>query len=242
MSFVARYYSTMKKARAAHKSLLAAGFRDESIALINLPAKEPEGDKATSRLGDIAAAALKAGKLLGEDTELYASQLSPGNSLVVVRPPFGRANAVGEILDRHDPLDIAPAPRATDVEKSLPWSEQSAPFSAFLGWSVLSKGATPLSDAWGLSALSDNRLSILSRWFKPLGNPHFSFSDDLLGLELLSDNSKSFSSRLGLPLLSKRSNAPWTRSFGRALLSDDPAPLSRRLGLPVSSSKRSLYE
>jgi hypothetical protein len=236
MAAVARYYSTMKKAREATDALKEAGFGSDSIVLLSMPSKEPEGESASARTKSIAAAALKAGQLLGDSADFYSSKLKPGNSLVVVKPMFGRAVEAEAILARFQPMKIQmPKPPQKAVDKSLPWSQQAAPLSNALGWSVLSNNPTPFSDNWGFPVLARESLSFLSRWFQPLA-PGWSLSR-LLGLSLLSDDPTPLSNTVGIPLTSRRSEPPWTHSFGMSLLSDDSTPLSRRFDIPVLSRR-----
>lgn len=239
MSLNAKYYSSSQQAEAAVRDLLAAGFAEKSIASIDLPAPDAEGESPGA--GPDVTATLKAGKLLGDMTDYYASFLSPGNSLVVVRPVFGRDAEATSILQRHHPLDIAPDPRYSPRPPKSP-DANAAPFSAAFGFPVLSENKISFSDFWGLKTLADEDHTWLSRWFSPLTRSGFTFSG-LFGLKLLSNNPAPLSSLFRMSVKSDRSGNRLTRSFGMPLLSDQATPLSSRLGLPVLSSReRFLYK
>ncbi len=242
MTVIARYYRTMKQARAAYQELLDKDFSEDAIALVTMPSKEPEGENAATRTGDVAASALKAGRLLGRLADFYSSQLSPGSSLVVVQPPFGQAEEATDILERHEPLDITHKPPREPMARPVPWSRQPAPFSGTLRLRTLSDSAAPFSEFLYQKTLSENRSTFLARWFKPLTGPNFHFSS-MFGFGLLSNNASPFSEMFRLPI---KSNHPtgdrWTHSLGQPLLSKSQRAPERRFGFPLlASRKRYLY-
>jgi hypothetical protein len=230
MFVIARFYETPDQARAAVGSLQEEGFRPSSYAIVTpVTATADEGGSPLVESACISSESIRAGQLLGEHAAFYAENLQEGLSLVVVQPPFGAMKLANGLLNRHDPLPISHEP---PIEEStfVPLSDQAAPLSTFLRWETLSKEPAPLSEYWGFPLLS-NRLSFLSRWFPSLTKPDFAFFgasnlvrspsplSSMFGLPTLSGRSgDSWTSSLGFPLLSGNA-APLSSKLGMPLLS-----------------------
>jgi hypothetical protein len=241
MFVIARYYETAQQAHDVYASLRENGFPARAIAVIAprvTTTTDDEGNLVSFDVNtvEISAASMRAGRLLAEHADFYATNMAEGRSLVVVQPPFGATRLATKLVDSHNPLDVVH--ESPYVEKPfVPISRRAAPFSEALGWSVLSNKAAPLSEFWGLKTLS-NRLSFMSRMFGELGNPHYA----LTGMFGLTTRSRSpYSGLLGLPLLSGRTGDRWKTSFGFPMLSSNPAPFSSFFGMPMLSHKRTLY-
>ena len=217
-SLIVRIYATDERARDAVAKLKAAGFRDDAILAVT-PGAPSVGD------------AMVAGRMLGHRAEFYAERVKQGRSIVAVDAPFGRGQAATGILDGCEPVDL-------DLE--LPEDPvavrggRAAPLSAALGWTVLSrKNPTPLSDALGLRTTARSEFYLTSE----LASPDYALSESM-GMRLLSRSAAPFSSKLGLPVLSRKQPrakllnepSPLSSALGMATLSRNPAPLSSLLG------------
>jgi hypothetical protein len=251
MFVIARYYETAQQARDAYAALRESGFRGAAIALVTppeppkveeAPAEDAPAEQApvakapaAPKTAELTASAMKAGNLLGEHSDFYASNLAEGQSLVVVQPPFGGLRQATAILEKFGPLDIVHEPAYQD-EPFVPISRRPAPLSNALGWRVLSDKPAPLSEFWGLNTVKQGR-SFLSRMFGEIGNPNYA----LFGEPTPVLNPAPLSSMFGLALLSGKGGDNWTKSLGFSLLSQNPAPLSKFFGMPLLSSGRSLY-
>ncbi|MEE4191787.1 MAG: hypothetical protein V2I66_09405 [Halieaceae bacterium] len=219
MLFLARFYLTEGQARGAVDALVAAEMENERIVLLT------PGDTGA------AAAAVRAGGMLGEHAGFYADQLGQGHSLVVVNPAFGTSKIVTAILEEHNPLPIThePAP-----EPFVPWSEKPAAFSTLLGLPVLTKSDTPFSDFWGLKT-SQEGTSHFSRWLKPL-SPGFTFSS-MLGMSFKTSGDTPLSSMVGMSTSSSRNDGK-AGSFGMSFKTKGSTPFSSMFGLPLLTKRK----
>jgi hypothetical protein len=230
MLMVARCYQTKKQARAAFDALRENGYDDDFTVLLPAASTTAKGEKGGSGVSGAVIAAMRAGGVLGEHVDFYASRLEEGLSVVVASPPFGSARAAEEILDEHDPLPISHLPPPKTYE---PLSEQPHPLSSALGLPLLSKQATPVSDFWGLNVLTEGR-SFLSRLMPELA-PDFTLSR-LFGMNTLSDNGTPLSSMANMSTRSSRLQNE-SSSFGMALTTSNGTPLSSWLNLPLLSKR-----
>jgi hypothetical protein len=243
MSMIARLYQTHTQAQGAYDALQSSGFGGDA-AMIAGVSRAAAGDPAAgapAAEADAGAAivppeadtitAIRAGSLLGEHAAFYAEQLTEGNSLVVVSPPFGSSRKAIAILDDYNPLPISHEP---PPEPYVPFTERSTPLSSLLGLPVLSKTATPCSDFWGFDTLQEGT-SHFSRWLSPLA-PGFMFSS-LIGMKLLSGNATPVSSMTGMSTQSSRL-AGKSSSFGLPLKASNTTPLSSLFGIPVLSKRK----
>jgi hypothetical protein len=143
----------------------------------------------------------------------YAARIAAGNVVVAVYAPFGRALMAERILQDHEPLAAAEAPR-----KDGPMFDEATPMSNILGLKPLAEGKLPFESMTGLSSLARG-------WF---------FSG-LFGMGFGRAKPAPFSSALGLPTLTKGAT-PLSSMTGMATLSANATPLSSALGLPVLKS------
>ena len=145
---------------------------------------------------------------------LITDNVQRGRSAVVVKPGFGFAARVDEILDSYDPVDV-----------EMPQHKASRP--------------APLSDYLGIPTLADMkprarlipRPSGTSFGIALLSNKPTPFSS-LFGLKVLSKGPRN--SSFGFPLLAKP-KSHWTSSFGLPLLTKPKRSWSRSFGLPLLS-------
>jgi hypothetical protein len=114
-------------------------------------------------------------------------------------------------------------------------------FKSFLGMSLLSRNATPLSSMIGMKPLTRARRD----WQRSFGLPLLSRGGGgrwthSFGLPLLSRGGGGrWTHSFGLPLLSRGGGSRWTHSFGFPMLSRNAAPLSSMIGMkPLSASGR----
>lgn len=246
MYTIARLYASAAQAKAAAKAFVAAGYRESDVVCLLSaepvskeplaaeqadPADAPEGAEPPPPAPVPAAvdvkAAVKVGKMLGEQADFYLSRLTRGRALLVATPPFMQSRRAEQVLDAHDPLPDSHRPPAKPF---VPISEQATPFSYWLGLPLLSQADTPLSDFCGFG-FKEEGLSHLSRRVAPLASNFTVFSGKLgiggkasrdtifpmstksdrlegqnasFGVDLKSASATPFSSRFGFPLLSKR--------------------------------------
>ncbi len=219
MLFLARFYLTEGQARGAVDALAAAEFTEDRIVMLSTTA------------GSDAAAAVKAGGMMGEHAAFYADQLGQGHSLVVVTPQFGMSKKAGAILDAHNPLPISHLP---PPEPFVPWTERPAAFSSLFGLPTLTRSGTPFSDFWGLKT-SQEGVTHLSRWFKPL-SPGWTFSA-MIGMPIKSKSDTPLSSMVGMSTRSSR-NEGKTGSFGMSFKTKGGTPLSSMFGLPTLTKRK----
>ena len=99
MFVTARIYPSAQQARDAYEELKAKGFRRETISLMTPPDEGSSGGELNE--------ALRAGGLLGPHADFYASNMEPGQSLVVVEPAFGFARLAEKILHSNGHVRIA---------------------------------------------------------------------------------------------------------------------------------------
>lgn len=146
---------------------------------------------------------------------LITDNVQRERSAVVVKPGFGFAARVDEILDSYNPVDVempqhkASRPAPLSDYLGIPTLADRKPRARLIprpsgtsfGIALLSNKATPLSSLFGLKALSS----------KGPGNSSF-------GLPLLSNPKSHWTRSFGFPLLTKPKRS-WTSSFGLPLLS-----------------------
>jgi len=145
---------------------------------------------------------------------LIKDNVQRGRAAVLVKPGFGFAARVDEVLDSYHPVDV-----------EIPEHKASRP--------------APLSDYLGIPTLADMKpsarllprpsgtsfgIALLSNKPTPLSS--------LFGLKVLSQGPRN--SSFGLPLLAKPKSR-WTRSFGLPLLTKPKRHWTRSFGLPLLS-------
>ncbi|MCU0987699.1 MAG: hypothetical protein MUC89_22695 [Acetobacteraceae bacterium] len=201
---ICRIYATRRRAEAAAAELRLNGYGTVDVF----------GDPDGAPLGDAAhiTAMTRAGVARWNATE-YAARIAAGNVVVAVYAPFGRALMAERILQDHEPLAAAEAPR-----KDGPMFDEATPMSNILGLKPLAEGKLPFESMTGLSSLARG-------WF---------FSG-LFGMGFGRAKPAPFSSALGLPTLTKGAT-PLSSMTGMATLSANATPLSSALGLPVLKS------
>ena len=232
MTLIARYFESESQVDEARQSLISAGYSSNDITVISpvAPSSSGTGEPAV-KSAEIAAKAVMAGKLLGEDSGSYVSNQERGYSLLAVEAGFGRALLAGQILDRHDPIENAsPSAEATEPYRLI--SERAAPLSDLLGWQTLSKNSGTLSGVLGFKTLTKNRSFLTSKLAA-----HDSSLSAKLGMPLLSNNAAPLSSMIGMSVKSGKSGEPWSRSMGFKMLSENRTPLSSFFGIPLISGQ-----
>jgi len=209
---VVRVYGTEQQANDAVARLKEYGFPQDGILTVR-PASEGAADS-----GEAVWSAVRAGFVLQERAKRYGDAVRQGQSLVAVRPPFGRGQVAIDILDSLAPVatgferqgsgiswDVA-APLSSGLRAPALWRGQPAPFSRLTGGQILLRGRT------------------FAAKYPELTRPEWTFSSRL-GLRLLSRNQAPRSS------LSGKAGPAWTRSLGLPLLASGPTPFSSSLGL-----------
>lgn len=234
MTVIARYFESAQQARNARQSLENEGIPPRIMALVEAPGEGAEGPAGLTADVD---AAMKAGRLLGENASFYSSNMKPGQALLVVEAPFGLTVTVLNVMEANGALDISHEPPAEVRAAFVPLSRRPAPLSSLFGWPVLSRTPETYSQFWGFPELS-RRLSFLGRWFPTLARPNFVMLPSLFGLGLLSRNPAPLSSMFGLPLKSGESGDAWTSSLGFPMLTSSGPTLA---AIPQLSRRRWLY-
>jgi hypothetical protein len=210
---IVRMYGSEKQARDAVRKLKAEGFRREGILLVT-PSPKGDAESVQAIAGSPVLALLPRGH-----AEIHAEGVRQGRSMVAIRAPFGQGQLAKEILQSCDPT--AQGPGVPEVP-SVAW-EVAAPLSSGLRIPTLWRNRPePLSQLLGRATLRQGR----------------TFEDKYPSLK---DSRWTFSSRLGMPLLSGnqhgraslsgRTGDAWKRSFGLPMLSREPAPFSRVLNM-----------
>jgi hypothetical protein len=213
---VVRVYGTEQQASDAVARLKEYGFPEEGILTVS-PVAGGEADA-----GEAVWSAARSGFVLQERARRYADAVRQGQSLVAVRPPFGRGQVAIDILDglapistgfeRHGPeilWDVA-APLSSGLRAPALWRGQPAPFSLLTGGEILVRGRT------------------FAARYPELTRPDWTFSSRM-GLPLLSRSQAPRSS------LSAKAGPSWTRSLGLPLLASGTTPFSSGLGLGFSA-------
>lgn len=238
MTIIARAYETEQQASEAISALIANGVDEDRIQMVH-----PNSNQSTASDG------LRAGQALGQhsNAESYAKALEKGQTVVIADAHFGKGMALSTIMDSYKPV---PLEQSADIEdaydSSTPFSymmgmsvlmrNNPAPFSTMFGFSIESKGrsslrrwfggelsssATPISNMFGLPALSEKGGAFFSKF----------------GLRELSSQTTYGDSSFGKPLLMDNAT-PLSDKMGRGCLSDNPTPLSSKLGLKVLTTER----
>jgi hypothetical protein len=205
---IVRMYETEKQARDAVRKLKAEGFQKDTILLIT-PSPKGDAESVEALSSSPVAAALPP-----ENAAIHEEGVRQGRSLVAIRAPFGQGQLAKDILEGFNPAGEGPG---VPEMPSVTW-DVAAPLSSGFRAPVLWNKAAPVSDLIGQATLRQGR----------------TFENKYPALK---DASWTFSSRLGLPLLSAsqkgsaslsgRSGDAWKRSFGLPMLSREPAPFSR---------------
>lgn len=209
---VVRAYGSEQEASDAVARLKEYGFPEDGILTVR-PAPEGEADSWKAVWS-----AVRVGFVPQERAKRYAEAVRQGQSLVTVRPPFGRGQVAIDILDSLAPVatgferqgsgiswDVA-APLSSGLRAPALWRGQPAPFSRLTGGQILLRSRT------------------FAAKYPELTRPEWTLSSRL-GLRLLSRNQAPRSS------LSGKAGPAWTRSLGLPLLASGPTPFSSRLGL-----------
>jgi hypothetical protein len=141
---IVRLFDTAQKSADAIARLRKEGLAADLITLV-----APSGQNK-----DAIVAAITAGYVLKSEAVVYAESVAKGDSLVIVRAPFGRAGLVTKIIDKFGP---SASPVTTSPEYSLLWDE-SAPLSSALRIPTLSSGF--FSTFWTLPVITRRDVSL----------------------------------------------------------------------------------
>ena len=232
MTLIARFYQQESKAQAARQDLLNMGYGPQEITLIE-PVKPQPNAAGEMQLdsAEVDSRAMQAAIQLGQAPENCISNLEQGQSLLVVKAPFGYAKQTIYLVDRNDPVaEAAPGTAYPDRYRLI--SERAAPLSDFLRLKVLTGNQGSVKDFLGLPTLTGNRSFLTG----PLTMSNWSLSS-MFFMGLLS------SSLLTNPSLSKpKSGRGWTRSFGFRMLIGNVSPLSSLFGIPLVSGRNALSD
>ncbi|MEE4277573.1 MAG: hypothetical protein V2I82_03805 [Halieaceae bacterium] len=211
---------------------MKAGYSKDSVVVLASaapPAETAEGEAAPAAAdtGIDMETAVRAGRMLGDQADFYLSRLEGGNALVVATPSFLESRRAEEILNEHKPLPISHRP---EPEPFIPFSEQATPFSNLFGMPVLTKSATPFSDALGFG-FKEEGLSQLSRFWPPLA-PGYTFSSKI-GMGFKAKKDTFFGASTKSDRLEGKSS-----SFGMGFKADRETPFSAMLGLPLLTKRK----
>lgn len=223
---VSRLFNTQEDAEAAVAELREARFSQWAVHLITAQT--------------VSAAALKEAGVVKANAEAYAPKISAGAALVVVDTVLGQAAKATSILAKHGPAgDAVTYEVAEDTSGATPLSslmmlpvlsDNPAPLSTWLGWSILSKRQQGPDKSFGRSTLTKRGaafsfgLPLLSHVAAPLSR--------LFRWNTLLDDAAPLSGKAKMPVLSADAT-PLSNRARIKVLSDEPAPFSNALGLPV---------
>ena len=177
-TIITRLYASEDKALAA-VSALKRRFGEDEINLVT----PSSGKDAAALETAIAKGGVKPSAAAG-----YAEKVGQGNSLVTVQAGWGFANEAIATLDRAGPIGGDEGGDVTSDVVLTGWNE-AAPFSAYLGWPLLSEFKSGL-------VLKDDPAPF-SRWAK------WPVLDDRKPSAELLNNPTPFSDRLGQPTISQ---------------------------------------
>jgi len=191
-------YASPEQASRAVARLRSWGFDQELINLVTASSTPPANAPASAASDDPVLSSILAGYVLKARAKVYAAEVHSGRVLVSVQPPFGTGGMAEEMLDEFDPVESSLVIERPDA---LPLWDDAAPFSSTFQLPVLFKASTPFSNFWVLP--------VITRRFKSfgalLGVSEVTRSKwYLFGEPTLSRSGRSFSSMLGLPMLTKR--------------------------------------
>jgi hypothetical protein len=176
-------------------------YRDQATGLAAsdaLKRKGYEGIKLIAGAGDegVLASLVGHGLTQGEAAGL-AAIVRNGGAVVSARAEFGQASEVSAVLNSYKPADLRSAAVSDGSDGG-----SAAPFSDAFGWKVLSNGAAPFSNFFGLNpSVKSKPMHVNLMRHAPAP---FSTS---LGLKTLLRNPAPFSSLFKLPTLSKSRRA-----------------------------------
>lgn len=210
---IVRMYETEKRARDAVRKLKAEGFRKDTILLVT-----PSAKGAAESIDAIASSPVAA--LLPRDrAEIHAEGVRQGRCLVAIQAPFGQGQLAKEILAGCGPAGQGPG---VPESPSIAW-EVGAPLSSGFRIPVLWRNRPdPFSRLLARPTLTEGRT--FESKYPELKDPGWTFSSRL-GLPLLSGNQR------GRASLSGRTGDAWKRSLGLPMLSREPAPFSKMLNM-----------
>ena len=225
-----RIYATDQGARAVDTRLKEDGFEQRSLLLASqLSGKEEEAVHE----------AIRQERLPKRNLMIAIRSLKEGRSLVAVRAPYRRGRQVLEIMETDDAVDSDLLRRYAHADPSplsdmmrMPPLARFEPMTGLLGsrWSLSGKFGWPLLINAPAPLSSKVGMKVLS---EPKKNWTSSF-----GLSLLSRNAAPLSSLFAMPTLT-RSKGPRSTSFGLPLLSKEPATLSKLFGIQTLSKEAS---
>ncbi len=186
-----KVYSTEQQARGVVAKLVERGFAESDLVVLT-----PGFDADTA-----VKAAIDDERLPFDYGQVCRDQLQQGKSIVGVEEPFGRGQAIVNVLNSGDPLDI----EMPEIRRQSP-----APLSDFLGLPLLS-GKAPTTRmisfdnqrSFGYRLLSSNPAPLSALFRMPLlkGGP----GNTSFGFPLLKKGPGNTS--FGFPLLTKRRSA-----------------------------------
>ena len=180
---IVRIYDTAEKATAAAKKVANWGLTADMISLINT---------STTGTGEGLAAALRDAHVRRDNATVLARTASAGQTLVVVRAPFGTSRVTIHILNGSGPV-TTDAP--TDVPDSATWDD-AAPLSSALHIPTLAEWR-PFG---GIPTLTSGKRTLCGALgFAELSSSSAPTTEGMMAL--LSDSPTPFSSMLKIPLL-----------------------------------------
>lgn len=183
---ISRMYSSHAAAKKAAQELKDQNFREVHVFT-------GEGSMASH---DDHVEALTKTMHLKSHAKVYAEGLKKGHSLVSVHAPWGSQLEASALLDGHGPIESGVAGYKV---KSLAWDERTPMSSALLA-PVLAKTARPFEKIWNVRSHTKTMKHVSSK----LGMELLSKKALKMGAKHLSANATPLSSRLGLPLLTKK--------------------------------------
>lgn len=183
---ITRMYASQAAAKRAAQELKDQNFRDVHIF---------SGEGSTASHEDHVNALTKT-MHLKTLARVYAEGLKNGHSLVSAHAPWGSQAEATAILNSHGPIDSGvPSYKV----KSIAWDERTPMSSALLA-PVLAKNIRPFETLMNVRSQTKSMKHVTSK----LGMGLLSKKLLKMGGKHLSANTTPLSSRLGLPLLSKK--------------------------------------
>jgi hypothetical protein len=198
---IARVYATEDKAASAVKEVKGLGYGDSEVFACS--------PSASASKGDYAASLIQAGMEKAE-ADAVADDVVKGRSVVIVHAAFGGGVKASAALDKFAPIAapaVKPAKAVAAPKRKLSSPsrgpiftgetrlEEATPLSTYMNWPTLLSGATPFSDFFKFSVLSDWSFTKvkLSDNAAPLSKK--------MGWEVLKEGAAPFSTKLNLRVL-----------------------------------------
>lgn len=205
-TIITRLYATADEAKTVVGALRTEGFAKGDIEVLS--------NSAGTGSADLLPVILEKGVYKAAAT-IYAERVSHGASLLILRAPFGSATAARTVLEDFDSID-AGVKHPDAYQEAMPtrkveWGK-NLPVLLNSDVLTLSDGLFPRAvlKNWSLSSLFG--LPYLTSWMPTGGS-------------LIEGSTTPFSTRLGLPLLTKR-QTPYASLLGESTISS-------RIGVPT---------